>query len=115
MMLSCNRFALVPHLCSECKNYIWLERYRRAEVWHRFADRYIVENVCKSCLTKFDVGKDKKMEHKKLIEDLLNDCNGLDALCGYISLIPEMEQLHKHLMGIKDHVLEAVDILKGEE
>lgn len=55
------------------------------------------------------------MEHKKLIEDLLNDCNGLDALCGYISLIPEMEKLHKHLMAIKDHVLEAVDILKGEE
>lgn len=32
MMLSCNRFALVPHLCSECKNYIWLEGYRRADV-----------------------------------------------------------------------------------
>lgn len=82
MMLSCNRFALVPHLCSECKYYIWLEGYRRAEVWHRFADRYIVENICKNCLTRFDVGKDKKMEHKKLIEDLLNDCNGLDALSG---------------------------------
>ena len=59
MMLSCNRFALVPHLCSECKYYIWLEGYRRAEVWHRFADRYIVENICKNCLTKFDVGKEK--------------------------------------------------------
>lgn len=55
------------------------------------------------------------MGHKKLIEDLLNDCNGLDALSGYISFIPEMEQLHKHLIAIKDHILEAVDILKGEE
>ena len=59
MMFSCNRFALIPHLCSECKHYIWLEGYRRAEVWHRFADRNIVENVCKNCLTKFDVGKEK--------------------------------------------------------
>ena len=59
MMLSCNRFALVPHLCYECKNYIWLEGYRRAEVWHRFADGYVVENICKNCLTKFDVGKEK--------------------------------------------------------
>lgn len=57
MMLSCNRFALVPHLCLECKRYIWLEWYRRAEVWHRFADMDITENVCKNCLTKFDVGR----------------------------------------------------------
>lgn len=64
MMLSCNRFALVPHLCSECKNYIWLEGYRRAEVWHKFADRYIMENICKNCLTKFDVGKEKKIMDK---------------------------------------------------
>ena len=59
MMLSCNRFAFVPHLCYECKRYIWLEGYRRADVWHRFADRCIVENICKNCLTKFDVGEEK--------------------------------------------------------
>lgn len=81
MMLSCNRFAFVPHLCYECKRYIWLEGYRRADViehgsikttvdeeyaicqycgkevyWIKFADRSIKENICKHCLTKFDVG-----------------------------------------------------------
>lgn len=56
MMLSCNRFAFVPHLCHECKRYIWLEGYRRADVWVKFADRSIKENICKHCLTKFDVG-----------------------------------------------------------
>lgn len=55
------------------------------------------------------------MKHKKLIEDLLDDCNSLDTLAGYIGLVPEMEQLHTHLISIKDRVREAVDILKGEE
>lgn len=55
------------------------------------------------------------MEHKKLIEDLLDDCNSLDTLASYISLVPEMEQLHTHLISIKNRVREAVDILKGEE
>lgn len=56
MMLSCNRFALLPHLCLECKRYIWFEGYRRATVYKKFADRYIKENICKGCLVKFDVG-----------------------------------------------------------
>ena len=55
------------------------------------------------------------MEHKKLIEDLLDDCNSLETLAGYISLAPEMEQLYTHLISIKNRVREAVDILKGEE
>lgn len=56
MMLLCNRFALAPRLCNECKRYIWLEGYRRADVWTKFVDKPIKENICKSCLTKFDVG-----------------------------------------------------------
>lgn len=59
MMLVCNRFAIFPHMCLECKRYIWLESYRRAEVWHKFADRSIKENICKSCLTKFDIITDQ--------------------------------------------------------
>lgn len=55
-MLLCNRFAFVPHLCCECKCYIWLEGYRRADVWVKFADRSIKENICRCCLKKFDVG-----------------------------------------------------------
>lgn len=56
MMLSCNRFAFVPHLCLECKRYIWLEGYRKAKVWKEISNMYIKENICKSCLTKFDIG-----------------------------------------------------------
>lgn len=55
MMLVCNRFAILPHMCPECKRYIWLEGYRRADVWKPFAGRYIKENICRSCLKKFDV------------------------------------------------------------
>lgn len=56
MMLLYNRFAFAPHLCHECKRYIWLESYRSDEVWKKFIDKPIKENVCKSCLTKFNVG-----------------------------------------------------------
>lgn len=55
MMLICNRFALVPHLCLKCKRYIWLEGYRRAEVWENFIDKPIKGNICKGCLKKFDI------------------------------------------------------------
>lgn len=59
MMLVCNRFAILPHMCLECKRYIWLEGYRRADVYKSFAGRYIKENICKSCLKKFDVITDR--------------------------------------------------------
>lgn len=52
------------------------------------------------------------MEHKKLIEALLDDCNSLDILAGYIELAPELDQLRTHLISIKSRILEAVDILK---
>lgn len=55
MMLVCNRFAILPHMCPECKRYIWLEGYRRADIYKPFAGRYIKENICRSCLKKFDV------------------------------------------------------------
>ena len=61
MMLSCNRFAFVPRLCLECKRYIWLEGYRKAEVYKKIIKRPIKENICKRCLAKFlpDQGKEK--------------------------------------------------------
>ena len=51
MIFSFNRFAIIPHMCNECKRYIWLEPYRRADVWKY--DRFIMENICKKCLPKF--------------------------------------------------------------
>lgn len=65
MILLCNRFAFIPHLCFECKRYIWLERYRRSEVWKNFIDRPIKENICKGCLTKFDVLTDYQKGGKR--------------------------------------------------
>lgn len=58
MMFSCNRFAFVPHLCSECKRYIWLEGYRKANAWKNFIDSSIKEDICKICLMKFGVVTD---------------------------------------------------------
>lgn len=52
------------------------------------------------------------MQHKKLVEELLDDCNSLDTLVGYIELAPELDQLRTHLISIKSRILEAVDILK---
>ena len=65
MMFVCNRFAVVPHMCSECKRYIWLEGYRRSDVWKLFPGRYIKENICKSCLKKFDIVS-KEFDYTKL-------------------------------------------------
>lgn len=53
------------------------------------------------------------MEHKKLVEELLDDCNSLDTLASYIELAPELDQLRTHLISIKGRILKAVDILKG--
>lgn len=52
MKLYCNRFALVPHMCCECKKYIWLEPYRRSDVIRYFIGVYERENICKACLPK---------------------------------------------------------------
>lgn len=62
MMLSCNRFASVPHLCLECKRYIWLEGYRKANAWKNFIDSSIKEDICKSCLMKFGAVTDWNKE-----------------------------------------------------
>ena len=51
MIFSCNRFAIIPHMCNECKRYIWIAPYRRADVWKH--DSFIMENICKQCLPKF--------------------------------------------------------------
>lgn len=66
MIFSYNRFALIPHLCLECKHYIWLEGYRKAEVWKNFIDKpiNIKENICKDCLTKFDIGFNNERRKK---------------------------------------------------
>lgn len=55
------------------------------------------------------------MEHKKLIEDQLDDCNGIDTTAEYIGPSPEMEEFYAHSIYINGLILEAVDVLEGEE
>ena len=70
MIFVCNRFAILPRMCFECKRYVWLEGYRRADVYKSFlstpsTNGYIKENICKDCLTKFDVITDQLNEEKE--------------------------------------------------
>lgn len=55
MLLLYNRFAAVPHLCCNCKKYIWLESYRRADVL--IMDKFLKSNICRECLTKYCIAK----------------------------------------------------------
>ena len=55
------------------------------------------------------------MKHKKLIEDPLDDCNGVDTHADHIDLDPEMEQFYTHSIYINGRILEAVDVSKGEK
>ena len=59
--------------------------------------------------------KGEKMENKKLIEDQLDDCNSVDTHADHIGLAPEMEQFRTHSIYINGRILEAVDVLEGEE
>lgn len=55
MKLVFNRFAIFPVTCPRCHRYIWLEKYRRADVFHFWEGRYWKENICKECIGDFDV------------------------------------------------------------
>ena len=50
-----NRFAIVPHMCDSCKQFIWLEPYREAEVFHFLQGGYTKDSICKERIVKYDV------------------------------------------------------------
>ena len=53
-----NRFALMPFHCTDCHRYIWLEKYRKAEVYRPISPSvpsFIKRKICKECLEKYDV------------------------------------------------------------
>lgn len=56
MKIRYNRFAVFPVMCHDCHRYIWMEPYRRADVWHNLLDRYVKKTICNECLKKYDVG-----------------------------------------------------------
>lgn len=57
MKFKTNRFAFFPHLCNDCKRYIWIEPYRRSSVW--VIDRFIPKTLCKEYLKRY-LPKEKK-------------------------------------------------------
>lgn len=48
-----NMFAIIPHMCNSCKRFIWLEPYRKAEVFHLLGSTK--DNICNECIIKYDV------------------------------------------------------------
>lgn len=46
MKIRYNRFAVFPVMCHDCHRYIWMEPYRRADVWHNWLDRYVKKTIC---------------------------------------------------------------------
>lgn len=54
MKIKYNKFAFIPVMCSECKEYIWLERYRETKTFWR--GRYGIpithRILCKKCAEK---------------------------------------------------------------
>ena len=56
MKINYNRFALLPHTCSECEKTFWLEPYKHYKI-ERFSMVGCVEyvtNICKECNEKFE-------------------------------------------------------------
>lgn len=53
--LKFNRFAIVPIMCPRCHRYIWLEKYRRADVFNFGVGRYWKTNICSDCIKEYDV------------------------------------------------------------
>ena len=50
-----NRIAIIPRMCDSCKQFMWLEPYRKSEVFHRLQGIYTKDNICKDCIEKYDV------------------------------------------------------------
>lgn len=57
MILLCNRFALIPHMCDSCKRYVWMESYREADVWEPLINEYLTETFCMECAQKIIKGE----------------------------------------------------------
>ena len=61
MKMKYNRVAVLPVMCSDCKMFIWLEKYRKAEIFDTkiLGGRWVKKRLCKECVEKYDVGGKK--------------------------------------------------------
>ena len=48
-----NRFAILPKLCHNCKLYIWMEPYRKAEIENSFGNNLFKSTICKRCIDRY--------------------------------------------------------------
>lgn len=76
-----NRFALFPFHCVDCHRFIWLEKYRKLEVYRPIpcAPAFQKKKVCSDCLKHYDIkGARKRMSTKVYldIQDLPETLNG---------------------------------------
>lgn len=61
MRFKFNRIAILPKQCTSCKQFVWLEKYRRADVYH-IVSGYHIENICKDCIDKYLPKQEEKKE-----------------------------------------------------
>ena len=66
MKIKFNRFAIAPVMCHDCHRFIWMEPYRRSEVFLFWAGNYVKRTICNECIKKYDVGGKDKSENKDL-------------------------------------------------
>jgi len=59
MKLKYNRFAIIPVRCTKCHRYIWLEKYRRVDIYLFWLDRYWIGKKCSDCIKEYDVRCEK--------------------------------------------------------
>lgn len=46
-----NRIALIPFHCTDCHRYVWLEKYRKADVWTNLppcCPSSVTKKICKN-------------------------------------------------------------------
>lgn len=60
-----NRFAILPFQCTNCHRYVWLEKYRKADVWTDLppcCPAYITKKICNECVSKYNLRGDTDAE-----------------------------------------------------
>jgi len=61
MKIIFNRFAIIPFHCTDCHRYVWLEKYRKAEVSTDFIyPPYVKVKICNECIKHYNIkGKEE--------------------------------------------------------
>ena len=84
-----DRFALIPIRCTECRRYIWLERYRKAEI-NRVITPYfpgiIKRRICNDCISDWviELTREEETEAEECMEEAIycNQCKYYEGVHG---------------------------------